>query len=288
MKHRSVIAFILVVAALFAAPQISNDLSALKSALGARIRGEIFHTFLNLRAGDGASELVARRADSLLASYEAKGKTCAQSQATTKKSDGRAQVSPRAEAATKKSAGEQLAMLIDPTSGTEIARVVLSNVETHVALGEAAALPRSVLAQGDLAMLNPPDSGVELPAFADALLGRSDAKDATLRLRKSAETQMRVAYVATSFEKFGATKGGEEILRRVGMTLTDADATRATQKEMRVKVMKFRRANRGGSGNSKTSAPQPLKMNVTLPLPVAALVPPDLAPLAPACATAGE
>lgn len=280
MKHRSVIAFILVVAALFAAPQISNDLSALKSEVGARIRGELFHAFLNLRAGDGANELVARRADPLLASYEAKGKTCTQSQATTNKSDGRAQVSPRAEAATKKDAGKQLAMLIDPASGTVIARAALSNIETRIALDEAVALSRSVLAQGDLAMLNPPDSGVELPAFADAAPRRSDA---TRRLLKSAETQVRVSVVAADFEKFGATKMGEEMLHHVGTALTDG---RATEKETRMKVLKFRRANQGGGGNGTT---RPLKMNAPLPLPVAALVPPDLAlPPASACATASE
>jgi hypothetical protein len=287
MKHRSVIAFILLVAALFAAPQISNDLAALKSAVGSRIRGEILHAFLNLRAGDGANELVTRRANPLLASYQAKDKKCAGSQSATKKSDGRAQVTPRAEAAAKTDASAQLAMLIDPTSGTEIARAALSNVETRAALGEVAALPMSVFTKGDLAMLNPPDSGVELPSFADALTGGSDEREATRRWRKSAETRKRVAYVATGFEKFAAPKMNEEMLRRIGTTVNEADAARATEKGMRVKVLKLRRANRDG-GSPKTSAPQPAKVNAPLPLPVAALVPPDLAPLAPDCSICGE
>jgi hypothetical protein len=287
MKHRSVIAFILLAAALFAAPQISHDLSALKSAIGARIRGEILHAFLNLKSSNSANELVTRRADPLLASYQSKDKACTQSQATAKKSDGRAQAQPRAEAAAKSDAGEQLAMLIDPTSGTEKTIAALSNVETRAALGEAASLPQDFFVQGDLAMLNPPDDGVELPSFADALKSGSDEKGAARRWQKSAETQRRVVYVATGFEKFGAPKAGEEMLRRIGTVLTDADVTRAMEKGMRVRVSKFRRANREGN-SPKTIAPPPVKMNTSLPVPVAGLIPPDLAPPPAPCATAGE
>ncbi|HYH85419.1 MAG TPA: hypothetical protein VEX60_08045 [Pyrinomonadaceae bacterium] len=288
MKHRSVITFILLAAALFAAPQISNDLSALKSALGARIRGEILHTLLNLRADDGASELVTRRANPLLASYQARDKACPQALAATKKSDGRSQAQPRVEATAKTDAGERLAMLIDPTSGTEIVKAALSNVETRVVLGEAAALPRSFFAQGDLAMLNAPDSVVGLPSFADALANGSNEKEAVRRWEKSAEKQMRVAYVASGLEKLGAQKMAEETLRRIGPTLNDAGATRATEKGMRLKLLNVRRANRDGVGNSKAAAPQPARVNATMPVPVAALVPPDLAPLPSGCATDGE
>jgi hypothetical protein len=281
MKHRSVIAFILLAAALFAAPQISNDLSALKSALGARIRGEILHAFLNLRASDAANELVTRPADPLLASYTAKSNACPLTQATAKKSDNRAQVQPRAEAAAKSDAGEQFAMLIDPTSGVEIATAALSNVETRIAVGEAA-----TLAQGDIAMLNAPDAGVDF-SIADALMSGSNDKDAAKRWRKSAEKRVRVAYVASGLEKFDAQKFTEATIRRIGTTRTDDAATRAMQKEMRVKLLKVRGANRGGGG-SKIAAPQPARVNAPLPVPVAALVPPALAPLPPGCATAGE
>src|SRR2546423_3632032 len=62
MKHRSVIAFILLAAALFAAPQISHDILSLKSAVVARVRGEVMRAFLSLGGRDGAGELAARRA----------------------------------------------------------------------------------------------------------------------------------------------------------------------------------------------------------------------------------
>ena len=62
MKHRSVIAFILLAAALFAAPQISYDILSLKSAVVARVRGEVMRAFLSLGSRDGGGELAARRA----------------------------------------------------------------------------------------------------------------------------------------------------------------------------------------------------------------------------------
>src|SRR5436305_2518015 len=61
MKHRSIIAFILLGAALFAAPQITHDILSFKSALGARIRGEIVHAFISLSKGDSNSEELAAR-----------------------------------------------------------------------------------------------------------------------------------------------------------------------------------------------------------------------------------
>ena len=284
MKHRSVIAFILLAAALFAAPQISNDLSALKSAIGARIRGEILHAFLNLRADDAANELVTRPAEPLLASYQAKGNACPQTQATAKKSDVRAQVQPRAEATAKSDAGEQFAMLIDPSSGPIMAKAVRSNIERRIVASEDASVP-----EGDLAMLNAPDSVIDLPSLADALISGSKEKEATRRWEKSAEKQVRVAYVANGLEKLDAQKLAQEAFRYLGTTLNDADAdaARAVQKEMRVKLLKLRTANRGGVGNSKATAPS-ARGSALLPVPVAALVPPDLAPLPPGCATASE
>jgi len=52
MKHRSIHIFILVAAALVAAPQASQELSSWRDAAGRRIRAEIFNAFLSLQAGD--------------------------------------------------------------------------------------------------------------------------------------------------------------------------------------------------------------------------------------------
>src|SRR5215213_7775129 len=69
MKHRSVIAFVIVAAALFSLPQLSHDLQALKGAVGARLHRELLHAFLNLPAGEPTSAApVARTNENLLAS----------------------------------------------------------------------------------------------------------------------------------------------------------------------------------------------------------------------------
>src|SRR5688572_15771235 len=69
MKHRSVIAFVIVAAALFSLPQLSHDLQALKGAVGARLHRELLHAFLNLPAGEPAAAATAERpAETLLAS----------------------------------------------------------------------------------------------------------------------------------------------------------------------------------------------------------------------------
>src|SRR5215211_9228618 len=69
MKHRSVIAFVIVVAALFSLPQLSHDLQALKGAVGSRLHRELLHAFLSLPAGEPTSAVtVATPSDNLLAS----------------------------------------------------------------------------------------------------------------------------------------------------------------------------------------------------------------------------
>ena len=60
MKHRSVIAYVIVAAALFAAPQLSHDLQTLRSALGSRVSVGLMRTFLSLpSAGDAAARVGA-------------------------------------------------------------------------------------------------------------------------------------------------------------------------------------------------------------------------------------
>ncbi|HEV3471087.1 MAG TPA: hypothetical protein VG148_17310 [Pyrinomonadaceae bacterium] len=51
MKHRSTHIFILLAAVMIAAPQVSRELSALKDAVGRRVKAEIINAFLDLQAG---------------------------------------------------------------------------------------------------------------------------------------------------------------------------------------------------------------------------------------------
>jgi hypothetical protein len=50
MKHRSTHIFILLAAVMVAAPQVSRELSALKDAVGRRVKAEIINAFLDLQA----------------------------------------------------------------------------------------------------------------------------------------------------------------------------------------------------------------------------------------------
>ncbi|HEX8686728.1 MAG TPA: hypothetical protein VF654_09500, partial [Pyrinomonadaceae bacterium] len=59
MKHRSVIAFVIVAAALFAAPQLSHDLRALRGAVGARVQAGLMHALLSMPVSESAPEAVA-------------------------------------------------------------------------------------------------------------------------------------------------------------------------------------------------------------------------------------
>src|SRR5215213_8192589 len=71
MKHRSVIAFVIVAAALFSLPQLSHELQAMKGAVGSRLHRELLHAFLSLPAGGPtatAAPSTAAPAERMLAS----------------------------------------------------------------------------------------------------------------------------------------------------------------------------------------------------------------------------
>src|SRR5215213_68217 len=108
MKHRSVIAFVIVAAALFSLPQLSHDLQSLKGAVGARLHSELLHAFLNLPAGEPTAVVApaGRPAESLLASCPQEKSGAAASKSG--KAGG------RAEGRTGGKSFEQSAMIGDP------------------------------------------------------------------------------------------------------------------------------------------------------------------------------
>src|SRR5205085_6052888 len=127
MKHRSVIAFILLAAALFAAPQISHDIMSLKSAVVARVRGEVMRAFLSLGGRDGG-ELAARRAGVPVA-------TCAQekeeAQAAAKSKRSEAHATAQADTSARQDRQEQLAMLVSPSLLAEGDKDETSGVDSN-------------------------------------------------------------------------------------------------------------------------------------------------------------
>jgi hypothetical protein len=255
MKHRSIIAFILLAAALVAAPQVSHDLAALKSALGSRIRGEILHAFLNLHARDSAPATAMRRAEPLLASCKAEAKSDAQAAATrARRADERAHAAQQPEAATHGDAGTQLAMLIAPSLVSEESGVEASDVDDRLIQGKSVGLPRGAAPVGDLAMIIPPGMGLDTRGLPDVAGGEARAKSAGEEQRRSAESRRREVSATTSFE--AAKFQGEEALKNLGPLLRDAVWFRATQEGTKIRVLKFR--HRAGAGaKAPAFVPQP-------------------------------
>jgi hypothetical protein len=286
MRHRSVIAFIILAAALVAAPQVAHDFASLKSAVGARIRGEILRAFLNLHAGDGAGELKTRRADAapMLASCKADAKADEQAaRAEQRRDEERAQAAPRAEAAPQADAHRQLAMLIVPSPEGEEPSAAPPGVDDLFIHGKAEGLPRRAESAGELAMLIPPGLGFDvrysLNAPHDAGLGaagvgaqaaradrgrRSSAEERRRseesRRRTSSQEAHSVTVAAPRFETAALSRievsskfQGEQVLKNLGPLVRDAVWTRATQGGMKGRVFKVRCK----AGASPAGVPRP-------------------------------
>ncbi len=176
MKHRSVIAFVIVAAALFAAPRLSHDLQSFQNALGARLNGGLMHAFLSLPEGEGAAATVApRTAETQLASCT-KGRPAARQRKSDPATPARAEA--------RGDAGDRLAMIVEPP--------VRVSDPWVAALPEAAETPHKALAE--LAMIIPPDGGID-PRGRVRVAALASADDAA-GARKLAR-QVRMTYVAT-------------------------------------------------------------------------------------------
>ena len=172
MRHRSHIAFILLAAALFAAPQMAQDLSTLKGAVAARIRGEIMQAFLGLHSNESAApaQQTPRAVDaSLLACGES-----AKPEAQPAQSKTAERSTPTRRAETR----SQTAMLIDPTDKP-------NGLPPSAVADELASLPRQVLTETRLAMLTPPGNGVEPPPARAFIFESGDARTKSAPLARN-------------------------------------------------------------------------------------------------------
>jgi hypothetical protein len=224
MKHRSIIGFILVAAALFAAPQIAHDLLSLKSALGERIRGEIVHAILSVSKGGDSEVLTARRTST---TPEAGAKVCQQAQAAPKPNKSEVHANADARPAAQSQHGDdQLAMLVSPSLLTEGA-----GEETWDAGGfdrnivvHAPGLPREAPAQVEVAALAPRDAVASpVPAPAPAVV-RSIHQSERSRERASrelAEAQKQLEHLALDIQtrKIDTQAAGVEFLHRFGAAI---------------------------------------------------------------------
>ncbi|MBV9924994.1 MAG: hypothetical protein JOZ96_08275 [Acidobacteria bacterium] len=226
MKHRSVIAFVIVAAALFSLPQLSHDLRELKGAVGARLHRELLYAFLDLPAGEPtAAAPAARPAESLLASCPKE-----KSNFVPAKS-GRAEASGRAGARTAEKGFEQSAMIGDPKNDpiNEFARAEVSE-------------PSEAKAETEVAMIIPPDAGVDPRALTSALASGDEARIGADKLRVNAEG-LRVSYnTRARFEAQGGEwqKTTEEFVRQFNNSMPGTYEFRVLRDGARVKVLKVK------------------------------------------------
>ena len=234
MKHRSVIAFVIVAAALFAAPQLSHDLEALRGAVGARLRGEILHAFLSLPAAEGAATAAPRRARTMLASC-IKEKADAQA-AKTRKAEPAG--SPRAEARSAEGAPGQLAAVVERAGESLALASELVEVPHAFAFVEAAEMPRRA-PEAEVAMIIPPDSGIDPRGLAR--LTESAVREGGRQARRAAQ-EVRHTYVMARVERNGEMQKSGEVLRGLEESLPAGFEYRIEGDASKAKVVKFKRA----------------------------------------------
>jgi hypothetical protein len=256
MKHRSVIAFVIVAAALFAAPQLSHDLQTFKSALGSRLRGELMQVFLSLPACEGGAAVVAPRpAETLLAS-------CTKEKQATK--PGKSDPAPAARAGVRAAerAGDESAMIVEPLQVSEPWVAALAEAP----LG-AAELPRR--ASDEVAMIIPPDSGIDPRGLAR--VSEMAARDGERQAFKFA-ADVRVAYAASRSEAKGPEwRKADEALRRLEEAMPGAYEFRVERDGSKAKVLKVKRIAAPCCPRPVPAprAPRPAGMDAaTAPLPV--------------------
>ena len=256
MKHRSVIAFVIVAAALFSLPQLSHDLRALKGAVGTALHRELLHAFLNLPAGEpSAAAPAVRTAQPLLASCSQQVKA-----GTTWSKAGRAGAPARAASRS----FEQSAMIGDPTRDpvnektkdevTEVAGILIApqpEVETEVA------------------MITPPNNGVEPPRVAATLAAIGGARIEANMLRVEADGLRVASATSARFEVNGPEwqKALEEATRNFNGPARGTFEFRLVRDGVKARVLKFKCSECPATAPRVTRLPRQVAVNIELPEP---------------------
>lgn len=272
MRHRSVIAFILLAAILVAIPQASEDLLALKSALGERVRDEIRHAFLNLNVQDGGVQAAPQRAQATLASCPGGASKSAVQRAWGAKKgsapEGSAAAQGGASRADSDSRGDelgQLAMMLNTPAGTSVEKSQLETIGglKGLLMGKVLKVPSGNLSPvGELAMIIPPDDGIDVSS-----LDRRDSaqgKASKARGNRAAEIETRASFTAARFDVQHEVfrKQADAVRVQLNFDLKDAGAARIPAAAPRAKVTKIKRQQvrtvtapvAGASGQAKQLA----------------------------------
>lgn len=255
MKHRSVIAFVIVAAALFSLPQLSHDLSTLKGEVGARVHRELLYAFLSMPAGEptAAAVPVERPAETLLASC-------------TKERSGKA--SSRVEGRAEGKSVNQSAMLGDPANNP-INHVASARIEK--AAGRAFKSLAEVKVETEVAMIIPPENGIDTRGVASALASSDVARLEAQQFRAEAEG-LRVAYAAAArFEPQSPEwqKITGEAMRKFNGSAGGTYEFRVIRDGAKTKVLKFKCNECPATAPRLTRLPRQVALTVPLPAPFA-------------------
>lgn len=209
MKHRSTHIFILLAALMVAAPQVSQELSALKNAASRHAKAVIINAFLNLQAG-AATRPAPPVADSQLASSAPAAAPAAAGKRAAGQSRPATQVEVHARreapAEVAEEAPADLAMLTEPTfelasMPTEMVSAPAFKFDLHDV---------KAVRGRDLAMLTPPDAD---PAVARAAARRevNEARKQAARRKRLEQAKQEAASAVWRFVNADEAEGAPEM-----------------------------------------------------------------------------
>jgi len=268
MKHRSVIAFVIVAAALFSLPQLSHDLQALKGAVGARLHRELLHAFLSLPAGEPTSAVIIESpSDNLLASC-----TKEESDAKAAKA-GKVETSGRSEGRSASKTFEQSAMIGDP------AHDPINNVAS-AELKEAADVVVSSLSEvkvelAEVAMLVPPDSRMDPRAPSNTLVATDAARAESDKLRVEADG-LRVVYATAARVQANSPewqKATEDAFRKLDGSPAGSVEFRFVRDGAKGRVLKLKCNECPATAPRLVRLPRQAALTMPLPAPIAPAAP---------------
>lgn len=195
MKHRSTHIFILLAALLVAAPQVSQELSALRRAASRHVKAAIVNAFLDLQAG-AATRPAPAVADSQLASWDAAGEPSAAAGHRAGQSRAATQVEVHARREVPAEAPEEVeadvVMLADPAAELAAAQAELAAPDFKFELHDVKVMPGR-----ELAMLTPPADEV---AVARAVAHReAEVRRLAARQRKTERSKQEAAAAVWRF-----------------------------------------------------------------------------------------
>lgn len=242
MKHRSVIAFVIVAAGLFALPQLSHELQSFKGAVGSRLHRELLQAFLNLPAGaPTAAPASAGHVEPLLASCGTR-----KSGAPAAKG-GRGEAGGRAEGRSTGKTVEQRAMIGDPANDP-------INNKTVAMLPEV---------ESEVAMIIPPGSGIDPRTFVSTLKAGEVARVEADGLRAAYTAAARSGANAPEWQKAAG-----DVLRTLNAQ-PGAPEFRFVRDGKQVKARSFKCVECPAPAPRLTRLPRQVALSMPLPAPSA-------------------